>query len=70
MGLFKKKHICDFEITHISNVIQFDEMGYPLRLVIVKCKHCGKTDQQWIDTNKRYELKPNEVECKWEKIGE
>lgn len=43
-----------------SNVIQFDDMGYPLRLDIVQCK-CGKCEQIWVDT---YE-KPNDVVLKW-----
>lgn len=40
----KKKH----KIVEYSNVIQFDEMGYPLRLVI---DNYGK--QLWIDTTER-----------------
>ena len=47
MGLFKCNH--NWEITERSNVLQLDDMGYPLRLFIVKCSKCGKSDQQWID---------------------
>ncbi|ETU62902.1 hypothetical protein [Enterococcus faecalis] len=57
MNFFKRKK----EITHAverSNVIQFDEMGYPLRLCIMSD---GK--QCWIDT---YEAK-GDVVLKWEK---
>jgi hypothetical protein len=65
--LFKKKHICDFnKIVRRSNAIQFDEMGYPLRLCIVKCE-CGVTTQLWVDTGKRYEMKENDVEVLWDK---
>lgn len=63
--IFKRKHICDFnEIVYRSNAIQFDEMGYPLRLCILKCK-CGETTQEWIDTGKRYKMKENDVEVLW-----
>lgn len=68
MGIFKKKHTCNFEISQTSNVVHFDEMGYPLRLVIVKCRDCGKTEQWWIDTGKRYELKKGDVKCQWTKL--
>ena len=35
-----------------SNVIQYDVMGYPLRLCIVSTDQSfgGKTDQMWLDT--------------------
>lgn len=49
MRLFKCRH--DWEIAKRSNVLQLDEMGYPLRLCIVRCKKCGKSDQQWLDTS-------------------
>ena len=38
----------DREIISRSNVIQYDEMGYPLRLCIVR--DGGVVDQVWIDT--------------------
>ena len=47
MGLFSCNH--DWNITNVSNVIQQDTMGYPLKLCIVQCSKCGKTEQQWID---------------------
>jgi hypothetical protein len=31
--------------------MQLDDMGYPLRLFIVKCSKCGKFEQQWIDVS-------------------
>lgn len=47
--LFKKKEQKPikplFEITNRSNVIQYDDMGYPLRLVIIDDK-----EQIWIDS--------------------
>ena len=65
--IFKKKHICEFnKIVRRSNAIQFDEMGYPLRLCIFKCE-CGATTQRWVDTGKRYGMKENDVEVIWDK---
>ena len=65
--IFKKKHTCDFnKIVRRSNAIQFDEMGYPLRLCIFKCE-CGETTQRWVDTGERYEMKENDVEVIWDK---
>ena len=65
--IFKKKHICEFnKILRRSNAIQFDEMGYPLRLCIFKCE-CGATTQRWVDTGERYEMKENDVEVIWDK---
>lgn len=60
MKFFKKKpkqekeHL--FEITDRSNVIQYDDMGYPLRLVIINDK-----EQIWIDS---YE-EEGDVEIQW-----
>ena len=54
MGLFKCNH--NWKVTERSNVLQLDDMGYPLRLFIVECSKCGKSDQQWIDVSKE-ELK-------------
>ena len=41
----------DWEVTDRSNTIQQDEMGYPLRLCILTCKRCGKSEQHWLDTD-------------------
>lgn len=49
MGLFKCNH--SWEIKERSNVLQQDDMGYPLRLYICKCSKCGKSEQQWIDVS-------------------
>lgn len=43
MNFFKKKEV--HKVVTYSNVIQFDDMGYPLRLVI---DNLGK--QIWLDT--------------------
>jgi len=44
MKLFKRKEE-KRKVTNRSNVIQYDEMGYPLRLVIIDDK-----EQMWLDT--------------------
>ena len=49
MGLFKKECKHKWEFYQESNVLQLDDMGYPLRLFIMKCSKCGKYDQMWID---------------------
>lgn len=54
--IFKRK--IQNGIKEYSNVIQFDEMGYPLRLVI---DNNGK--QIWIDTTER----DNDVILEWTK---
>ena len=70
MGLFGCRH--NWEVIEKSNVIQQDDMGYPLRLFIVKCTKCGKTDQHWIDVNEK-ELKELEtgesILLKWTPIN-
>lgn len=50
MGLLKCKH--DWRLLERSNVLQLDDMGYPLRLCIFRCNKCGKSDQQWVDVPK------------------
>jgi hypothetical protein len=47
MKLFGCNH--NWQITERSNVIQQDDMGYPLRLCILKCSKCGKSEQMWVD---------------------
>ena len=52
-----------------SNVLQQDKIGYPLRLVCVECKKCGKSDHWWMDVDEE-ELKELEtgksVLLKWD----
>lgn len=43
MKIFKSKE--SYKIAKYSNIIQFDDMGYPLRLVID-----NNGEQLWIDT--------------------
>ena len=60
MRLFGCNH--DWKAEKRSNAIQLDDMGYPLRLFIVRCSKCGKFDQHWIDvsTKELEELKTSE----------
>lgn len=72
MGLFKKT-MCnhDWKIIERSNVIQQDNMGYPLRLCIWQCSKCGKSDQVWLDTSEEAlkELDTGEsVLLEWHKV--
>ncbi len=65
----KCKHV--WRVVERSNVLQLDDMGYPLRLFIVKCEKCGKIDQQWIDVHEDClkELDTGDsVLCKWTEI--
>ena len=48
MKLFKCNH--RWKVDKRSNILQQDEMGYPLRLCIMKCSKCGKYEQHWLDT--------------------
>lgn len=52
-----------YEVIMISNVIQFDEMGYPLRLIMVKYND-GTVDHLWRDSYER----ENDVVLEWEGI--
>lgn len=59
--MFFVRHKHRWKTKYTSNVIQRDDMGYPLRLCVMECDGCGKTDQQWIDSAER----ENDVELKW-----
>ena len=48
MRLFKCRNH-DWHVAYKSNILQQDEMGYPLRLCIVECSKCGASDQWWLD---------------------
>ena len=50
LRLFRCNH--KFEIIKKSNVLQVDDMGYPLRLFICKCKKCGTVEHHWLDVPK------------------
>ena len=59
--IFDIRHKHRWSVKYRSNVIQRDDMGYPLRLCIMECGGCRQTDQQWIDTDER----ENDVDLKW-----
>lgn len=68
-----RKRCCkhhDWHIVETSNIIQLDGMGYPLMLMIRKCKKCGIGEQVWRDVgvwvldDKRFKI------LQWEKVGE
>jgi hypothetical protein len=61
----------DWHVTEKSNALQFDSMGYPLRLYIRKCSKCGVCDQQWLDVSEKVadEVKTGEsFNLTWEKV--
>lgn len=71
MNLFQRKCKHDWKPTEKSNVLQQDDMGYPLRLCIWKCTKCGKSEQVWVDVSEEAlkELLTGEsVLLKWQKI--
>lgn len=71
MSLFKRKCNHNWKLTEKSNVLQQDDMGYPLRLYIQKCTKCGKSEQVWVDVSEEAlkELLTGEsVLLKWQKI--
>lgn len=61
MNIFKRwrKKSSPRRITHVSNIVQYDEMGYPLRLVIM-----SDNKQIWLDSYH----KDTDVELRWEKV--
>lgn len=67
MRLWKCKH--NYMITEKSNILQLDDMGYPLMLCIAKCCKCGKSKQIWIDVDKKLIYNNKYEILKWEKIG-
>ena len=52
-------------VIYYSNAIQYDEMGYPLRLVIVD-NGDGTTNHLWIDIDVR-EIRSQDFVLKWER---
>lgn len=71
MSLFKRKCEHDWKLTEKSNVLQQDDMGYPLRLYIQKCTKCGKSEQVWVDVSEEAlkDLSTGEsVLLKWQKF--
>ena len=71
MRLFRKICEHDWKVTYVSNVLQQDSMGYPLRLCIWECTKCGKSDQVWLDVHEEAlkELETGEsVLLKWQEV--
>lgn len=69
----KKIFKCDhyWGITKKSNVLQLDDMGYPLCLCIEKCWKCGESKQSWVDVSLKCldKLETGEyVLLKWESL--
>ena len=72
MKLFTKPCSHKWVVTHKSNAIQCDAMGYPLRLYIYTCAKCGKSEQMWMDVavEELDELKTGQsVLVTWEMVG-
>ena len=62
-GTFKGDN--PLHVIYYSNAIQYDEMGYPLRLVIVD-NGDGTTNNLWIDIDVR-EIRSQDFVLKWKK---
>ena len=60
----KKKN--KFKVLYRSNIIQYDEMGYPLRLCIVKESNKDRSEQLWLDTS----VEAGDVEIRWRSTDE
>ena len=67
MKLWKCKH--NYIIAEKSNILQLDDMGYPLMLCIAKCRKCGKSKQIWVDVNKKLIYNNKYEILKWEEAG-
>lgn len=70
MRLFKCRNH-DWHVTERSNIIQQDDMGYPLRLCIIECSKCGKSEHKWIDVAEKCldEIETGESKLlEWRKI--
>lgn len=68
-NFFNKRRSRKFvsKIIMSSNVIQYDEMGYPLRLVMFD-QEDGIVNHVWIDIDEA-EVRENDVVLKWEVEG-
>ena len=70
-NLIRRKHKHQWKITEVSNVVQLDDFGYPLRLCIEKCDICEQSEQVWLDVGEEAlkKLETGEsVLCEWRKI--
>lgn len=61
--LFSQRKNKPTKIIGWSNVIQYDEMGYPLRLVMIDIGN-GLVDHVWRDTDET----EGDVVLKWKKL--
>lgn len=66
--LFKKFCNHDWKIIETSNIVQLDDMGYPLMLCIVQCEKCEKTEQQWIDVSKKVLADEDIKVLRWKEV--
>lgn len=71
---FRCKRHCkhEWKLIEYSNVLQLDDMGYPLRLCIFKCSKCESVDHRWVDVPKSAlnELDTGKsVLLKWTKVN-
>ena len=64
--LFRKRKNKFYPVIMESNIIQYDEMGYPLRLVMIDLDN-GTVDHVWRDIPIE-EIKDTDLELKWTKI--
>ena len=63
----KKEYKPDLRIVERSNIVQYDTMGYLLRLCIIEYlrgRKKGETEQVWLDSIEQ----EGDVECKWTKV--
>lgn len=67
-NLFKKECKHEWRLTELSNVFQYDDMGYPLMLCIKKCEKCGASKQEWLDVGKNALKNKDAVICRWKRI--
>lgn len=67
MRFFNKRKNKDkpFNILYRSNVVQLDEMGYPLRLCIVEGNGRKNSEQVWLDTLDE----DGDLVLKWKETG-
>ena len=68
MKLLSKTCKHDYHISETSNILQLDDMGYPLMLCISKCQKCGKTKQIWVDVPKSILDDSNYKILKWKQV--
>lgn len=62
MSIFKHTH--KWVLAERSNIIQFDGMGYCLRLFVCRCEKCGESTQMWLDSA----VSKKDHVCEWTKV--